>query len=527
MRSRFIAAAAIAWTCAITGVAAAQRDAPVADMHVAVYSDAGAGRSRADLTRTLRQMDGLYYREVTAREIRDGALKDFDVLIHPGGSGSRQGRQLAEEGRETVRGFVRNGGGFIGICAGAYLASADYDWSLNILDARVLDRKHWARGTGTVDVGLSDAGKTFFGRNDARLKIYYGQGPLLAPADNPTIPDYEVLASYDSEIARNGAPKGVMIGTTAIARGRFGKGRVFCFSPHPEKNRSLDSVLHKAIAAARADRPPSTAKPSAAWSIDQINLTPDISQKGMPHGDYCAPCAAANLLNQFHARKLIELPPKFIGATDKAKTPAQRALAELLGDEAHMNTLRKNGTDRFRLANGLDRFLRGRDIDDLSVNYLGVRNYDRELLDVALRPRTRATVGVPQLRHLQRELAAGRGVLILFGSYKPNPERGGRLERIGGHYVAAVGYGASVTGDPDPFSVILHDSNDGRQGVKFVHGRTVEKRTELWERGKLLKAGRNLVQLINAPIRQDGRIAFLETVFSFEIKPENADKTSP
>ena len=523
MRLSLIATAVIA----TLGVATAQPDASIAELHVAVYNDVGAGRSRSDLTRSLRQMDGVYYREVTAREIRAGALKDFDLLIHPGGSGSRQGRQLAKEGRETVRGFVRDGGGFIGICAGAYLASADYDWSLNILDARVLDRKHWARGTGTVDVGLSAAGKSFFGGDDDRLKIFYGQGPLLAPADNPDIPDYEVLASYESEIARNGAPKGVMIGTTAIARGRFGKGEVFCFSPHPEKTKALDSLLHQAIAAARAKRPPSTAEPLPAWSVEQIYLTPDISQKGMPNGDYCAPCAAANLLNQFHARKLIELPAEFTGATDESRTRVQRALAELLGDEAHMNTLRKKGTDRFRIANGLDRFLRAQDIHSLAVNYLGVRNYDRELLDDPLRPRTKATVGVPQLRHLQRELAANKGVAILSGSYKPNPDKGGRLERVGGHYVAAVGYGANIAGEHDPSGVILHDSNDNHQGVKFVYGKTIKERTELWERGKLLKAGRDLVQLINAPIIQDGRIAFLETVFSFEIKTQSAEKKSP
>jgi len=523
MRLSLIATAVIA----TLGVATAQPDASIAELHVAVYNDVGAGRSRSDLTRSLRQMDGVYYREVTAREIRAGALKDFDLLIHPGGSGGKQARQLAEEGRETVRGFVRDGGGFIGICAGAYLASADYDWSLNILDARVLDRKHWARGTGTVDVGLSAAGKSFFGGDDDRLKIFYGQGPLLAPADNPDIPDYEVLASYESEIARNGAPKGVMIGTTAIARGRFGKGEVFCFSPHPEKTKALDSLLHQAIAAARAKRPPSTAEPLPAWSVEQIYLTPDISQKGMPNGDYCAPCAAANLLNQFHARKLIELPAEFTGATDESRTRVQRALAELLGDEAHMNTLRKKGTDRFRIANGLDRFLRAQDIHSLAVNYLGVRNYDRELLDDPLRPRTKATVGVPQLRHLQRELAANKGVAILFGSYKPNPDKGGRLERVGGHYVAAVGYGANIAGEHDPSGVILHDSNDNHQGVKFVYGKTIKERTELWERGKLLKAGRDLLQLINAPIIQDGRIAFLETVFSFEIKTQSAEKKSP
>jgi putative intracellular protease/amidase len=70
-----------------------------------------------------------------ADDIRSGGLAKLDLLIQPGGSGGGQGRHLGEGGRDAIRDFVQDGGGFIGICAGAYLASADYTWSLNILDA--------------------------------------------------------------------------------------------------------------------------------------------------------------------------------------------------------------------------------------------------------------------------------------------------------------------------------------------------------------------------------------------------------
>jgi glutamine amidotransferase-like uncharacterized protein len=146
-----------------------------------------------------------------------------------------------------VRTFVRGGGGYIGICAGAYLASCDYPWSLNILDAKVLDKAHWARGDGDVDVSLTPAGKSLLGVKEDRRTIVYFQGPLLAPAGNPDIPDYEPLALYETEIAKKGAPTGVMIGTTAAASGKFGSGKVLCFSPHPEKREDTRSLLHRAI----------------------------------------------------------------------------------------------------------------------------------------------------------------------------------------------------------------------------------------------------------------------------------------
>jgi glutamine amidotransferase-like uncharacterized protein len=142
---------------------------------------------------------------------------------------------------------VEQGGGYVGICAGAYLATCDYDWSLGILDAKVVDRKHWARGFGTVDIDLSPAGRQFFDRDNPRLSIYYHQGPLLAPADNPAIADFNSLAKFETEISKNGAPPGVMRGCTAIALGQYHRGRVLCFSPHPELTAGLESLLKHSI----------------------------------------------------------------------------------------------------------------------------------------------------------------------------------------------------------------------------------------------------------------------------------------
>jgi hypothetical protein len=79
------------------------------------------------------------------------------------------------------------------------------------------------------------------------VSIYYGQGPLLAPAGDPNIPDYVPVGVYETEIAQNGAPKGVMIGTTAIAVGTFGRGRVLCFSPHPEKTDGLGPFVLRGV----------------------------------------------------------------------------------------------------------------------------------------------------------------------------------------------------------------------------------------------------------------------------------------
>ena len=241
-------------------VMAADTSAP--PIRVAVYQGPGTGSSITNLLQALgadKEDSNLVVSRLDPQSIRDGQLSRFDVLIHPGGSGGKQGRALETQGRRAVKDFVRQGGGFIGICAGGYLATDDYSWSLGLIEARVIDRKHWARGTGTVEVALSPAAQEFFGSQAEQVRIYYGQGPLLARRewDNPLAPEYESLGIYRTGIAKKGAPEGIMPGTSAIVRTHFEKGRVFVFSPHPEKTEGLGHMVERAVVwAAKRDAAP-------------------------------------------------------------------------------------------------------------------------------------------------------------------------------------------------------------------------------------------------------------------------------
>ena len=147
---------------------------------VGVYVDQGAGPSVNDLLVALGKFDQVSVTKLTAEQIRTGGLDGLDILMHPGGSGGKQGRHLDEAGREKIRSFVRDGGGYIGICAGAYLATAHYSWSLNLLDAKVIDTQHWNRGIGSVDIELTPAGLQSLHSTNQKFPIHYAQGPLLA-----------------------------------------------------------------------------------------------------------------------------------------------------------------------------------------------------------------------------------------------------------------------------------------------------------------------------------------------------------
>jgi len=211
---------------------------------VAVYDHSdGSANGPKNLMRFLTAENGFDCLRISPAEIRDGRLRDFDALVMPGGSGSLQAKKLEEKGRAEVQDFVRNGGGYIGICAGSYLASSHYDWSLDLINARVWDRSHWARGQGTVTLGVTSPGQQVLNTDSTEVDVYYGQGPLLVPDNDPDLPGYEVLARYDSEVAEKGAQPGAMAGTHAIIRSVFGSGRVICFSPHPEKSNGPNGLM--------------------------------------------------------------------------------------------------------------------------------------------------------------------------------------------------------------------------------------------------------------------------------------------
>jgi glutamine amidotransferase-like uncharacterized protein len=236
------------YALAATLLAASGLQAAPKSIRVAIFSDAGVTKAGIkQVEGCLPESEGFEVKPVNAAQIRDGALKDFDVLIHGGGSASKQGEMLGEEGRDAVKQFINGGGGFIGICAGAYLASAEYPWSLGVLDAKVIDRPHWARGEGDVKLRLTSVGQKALQPEKEICTIHFENGPLLAPGKKDDIDDYEPLATFETEMRKNDAPPGIMKGTTAIARGKFGKGRVVCFSPHPEKTPGRETFLQSAV----------------------------------------------------------------------------------------------------------------------------------------------------------------------------------------------------------------------------------------------------------------------------------------
>jgi putative intracellular protease/amidase len=220
-------------------------DAP--PIRVALLDDAGAtGQGIPRVTEQLGKTSDIKATIVKGGDIAAGALKDYDVVMFTGGSGSKQAGALGEAGREEVRKFVERGGGYVGICAGAYLACSGFSWGIGVLDAKTVSPK-WRRGSGTVQIEVTADGKAVTGLATKRHDIRYVNGPIIQPHGREDIPDYEPLALFRTELAQNDSPKGVMVNSPAIVHGTFGKGRVITSSPHPEQTAGMETFVEHAV----------------------------------------------------------------------------------------------------------------------------------------------------------------------------------------------------------------------------------------------------------------------------------------
>jgi glutamine amidotransferase-like uncharacterized protein len=215
-------------------------------IRVALYDDKGsAGKGVPCVCTELGKSSDFEVTKVSAKQIRDGILKNFDVVAFTGGTASGQAATLGDEGRSNVKKFVEQGGGYMGICAGAYLACNGFDWAIGVLDAKTVSSK-WQRGQGVVQIELTSEGQKLLGQTGKDFEVKYENGPIITH-NKGQLPPFKTLAVYRSEKAEHGSPVGVMVNSPAIVTSTCGKGRVVVISPHPEQSKGAESMISAAI----------------------------------------------------------------------------------------------------------------------------------------------------------------------------------------------------------------------------------------------------------------------------------------
>jgi glutamine amidotransferase-like uncharacterized protein len=110
-------------------------------LSLAIYKGEGAGD--AGITNVIQNISknlDVCFTEISAEYIKSNNLSEFDTIIFSGGSGSKQGLSLGKEGRENIQNYIKHGGNYLGICAGAYLATCNFDWSLGIINTETISK---------------------------------------------------------------------------------------------------------------------------------------------------------------------------------------------------------------------------------------------------------------------------------------------------------------------------------------------------------------------------------------------------
>lgn len=177
---------------------------------------------------------------ISSEQIIEGGLQEFDALIFPGGMGAFYGLRNWVEFGDAVRYFVANGGGYMGICGGAYVAGISISEvlksicprTLGLIDAKIISPpwiKFWqqyqdAQGERvSVACQISEEPHPITEPNHGKLiNLVYSGGPLIKEIGPSVTP----LLIYVDDL--------MPPGDVALCCSVFGRGRVVISSPHPE-----------------------------------------------------------------------------------------------------------------------------------------------------------------------------------------------------------------------------------------------------------------------------------------------------
>ncbi len=192
----------------------------------------------------LRGKQNIYF--VNANEILKGALRPgVDLLVMPGGASRYKSSKLNGKGNQLITEYVKQGGRYLGICAGAYMACETTYWAKGKPHEIIAHNElSFFPGDALGPIETYGAGDNYNGtaakvvmldyQGVKQPSLYVG-GCIFQPRE---IAGYEVLATF-SELP--GQP-------AAIVKGKLGKGRWLLTSTHPEYDReALDLIDFKVI----------------------------------------------------------------------------------------------------------------------------------------------------------------------------------------------------------------------------------------------------------------------------------------
>lgn len=204
---------------------------------IALYDDRGVWTEGLTALEQLLASWGHTVDRVNAAMIIDGALEaGYSILVMPGGRASWYKLDLEGEGSAAIRRFVTDGGGFIGICAGAFFAAdrilwygTEIDYPLDLVAGYAIGPLPELAPPGTssmVSVRLAASHPVIdLSGVSGSVDAYYYDGPRFE------LPFASVFAWYEATDA------------PAAATAQYGNGRVAVTGFHPEMNQGTHQIV--------------------------------------------------------------------------------------------------------------------------------------------------------------------------------------------------------------------------------------------------------------------------------------------
>lgn len=219
----------------------------ISSKQIAVYYGPGSSKEYVEkhwgkLIKDIRLLSNVEFTKET--------LNELDIVILPGGSGSKICEGLGTKGKRLLRDWVIGGGIIIGVCAGMFALLKGYEWSIGMLDYELVDKPYWIRGRHFVSLSITVSGKKFLKlRRDMLHNVPYHNGPVVKKTQiiDPNISNEKVLAIFETDLPAEGGQENTMKKTPAIVVCNYGMGTVIAFSPHLEADKNYKKIIRKLI----------------------------------------------------------------------------------------------------------------------------------------------------------------------------------------------------------------------------------------------------------------------------------------
>lgn len=199
-----------------------------------LYDGRGTWEAGVENLKAFLQEEGLSYTTKGPEDLREGDLSSEkpSLLIIPGGESWVYLEELKELGAENIRKFVNAGGGYLGICAGAFYATshreggaANGPYGIGLLngtayDGTSLEAPGYIEGVMVFNWELGNPLVQGLGKT---VKMLLYGGPAFRYSD-------EEAKAKKIEVALRFAQSH----DPAMIRFAYGKGKVFLSAPHFE-----------------------------------------------------------------------------------------------------------------------------------------------------------------------------------------------------------------------------------------------------------------------------------------------------